>query len=338
MLKRTVDTGLSERKNNFDFLRFLAATLVIFSHSWPLTQGTNSHEPLEVLTGKQLDFGALAVYIFFIISGFLIAMSFDRTQSLGRFAKARFLRIAPALVIVVVFLAAIVGPIDTTLTQSAYWSSFPFLGFVADHLPGVFVHNPYSGAVDGSLWTIKFEVLCYALVALMGVLKLLTNRWVLAVFLLCSMTPWAGEYSAGLLPYFAVGMFFYGFRRVVPIRGTFAIAAALVLVAAFVTHHVGLVLPFSLAYLVLWFAFTPSIPLQNFARYGDWSYGLYIWAFPVQQQWMQAFPGLSPITLFLLSLPTTWVLSVLSWNLIEKRALALKGKILLSGGHSSRVA
>jgi len=101
MAMRTLATGLSDRRNNFDFIRLVAAIMVIFSHSWPLTEGSNRYEPLAVFTHNQIDFGSLAVYMFFIISGFLIAMSYDRTRNLGRFVKARVLRIVPALLVVI---------------------------------------------------------------------------------------------------------------------------------------------------------------------------------------------------------------------------------------------
>lgn len=168
-------------------------------------------------------------------------------------------------------------------------------------------------------------MLCYGLVALAGLAGALTNRWVLVGLFLFAMTPWGEQYSLGLLPYFAAGMLAYGFRSQIPVRGGIALGVLACLILAFVLGQAHWVLPVGLGYLVLWFAFSPRIPLHNVAKYGDWSYGLYIWAFPVQQCWAQVFNNhLSPIELFGLSVPIAWGLAILSWNFIEKRALALK--------------
>ncbi len=321
----------SKRQNNFDFLRFTAATMVVLSHSWPLTTGSNRSEPLALLTHYQLDFGALAVDIFFIISGFLIAQSYDRSRSIVSFTRARALRIAPALIVVVAILALITGPLLTTFTQEDYWSYFPFVSFVSDRLPGVFTSNPFPFAVDGSLWTIKFEVLFYALVAILGVTSLLGNRFVLVCLLLVAITPLGRHYTLGLLPFFVAGMMFYGFRKHIPIRADIAIPSVLLILAslAWRTSFISVwilpwMLPLGLGYTILWFSYSPAIRLHHFAKHGDWSYGLYIYAFPVQQTLVQYARIRSPLLLFLFAWPISTALAALSWHLVEKHALKLK--------------
>ena len=323
--------AVTNRENNFDFLRFVAATLVVLSHSWPLTTGSNSSEPLALLTQNQLDFGALAVDIFFIISGFLISYSYDRSRNIASFARARALRIAPALLVVVAILALIVGPLVTTLSQVKYWSYFPFYSFISDHLPGVFAGNPFPLAADGSLWTIKFEVLFYVLVGILGLTSLLANRVVLACLLLVAITPLGRHYTLDLLSFFAVGMLFYGFRKHIHIRANIAVLSVLLVVAGLAwripfisTWVLPLILPLGIGYAILWFTYSPAIRLHNFAKYGDWSYGLYIYAFPVQQLLVQYARIRSPLLLFLLAFPISTVLAALSWHLIEKHALKLK--------------
>ena len=315
---------ISDRKNNLDFIRFVAAVMVLFSHSWPLTTGSNNTEPLALATRYQLDFGALAVDIFFIVSGFLVTQSFDRSRNVLTFAKARFLRIVPGLFVVIIILALILGPVVTSFSSSQYWGAFPFASLIGDHLPGVFVATPYSGAVDGSLWTIKYEILCYVMVGLLGFLSVLTNRYVMVALWIFSMTPIGTHYSLNLLPFFATGMLYYAFRRYVPIKGGVAVIALFLGVASLLVNESRWVIPLTLGYLILWFAYTPRIRFSGFSRYGDWSYGIYIYAFPVQQMLVQYAGIRQPLVLFAASLPITLLSAALSWHLVEKNALKLK--------------
>ncbi len=329
---------MNDRKNNLDFIRFVAAVMVLFSHSWPLTTGSNTHEPLAWATRYQLDFGALAVDIFFVVSGFLVTQSFDRTKNVIVFAKARILRIIPGLFVVVVILAFILGPAVTTDSSSQYWAEFPFASFIGDHLPGVFVATPYSGAVDGSLWTIKYEILCYVMVALFGMLSILTNRYIMVALWIFSMTSIGVDYSLNLLPFFATGMLFYVFRRYVPVNGFVALLALAIALASLWMNESRWAIPLTLGYLVLWFAYTPRVRLVGFSRYGDWSYGIYIYAFPIQQMLVQYVGIRQPLVLFAIALPITLIFAGLSWHLIEKNALKLKKiAILPRFAPSSRV-
>jgi hypothetical protein len=171
-LKRLGDLDRG-RANNLNLLRFVAATLVVFSHSWPLA-GAGIHDPLARLQ-RHFDFGGLAVTAFFAMSGFLIARSCDRSRSWRDFAFARALRVAPAYVVAVAYATFVLGPLLTTLPVADYlaardtWSyvatTLTFFGLV-DRLPGVFAGNPYPFAVNGSLWTLAIEIFCYGALAL----------------------------------------------------------------------------------------------------------------------------------------------------------------------------
>jgi peptidoglycan/LPS O-acetylase OafA/YrhL len=326
-MRFTLTRALENRQNNFDFMRLMAAVMVIFSHSFPLTQGTDLKEPLTILTHRAFTFGTLGVDIFFIISGFLVFFSLDRTRSVRRYVENRVLRIVPGLAVVVGLLALVVGPLVTTLSLGQYYAHFPFLSFIDDHLPGVFPHNPLPWGVDGSLWTIKFEVLCYVGLGILGYLGWAYNRWVVTALFICTMTPWGENLAFGLLPFFASGMLAYAWRDRLPIRGRWAIAALASLILSLDTGTAAFVVPWALAYLVLWFAFTDTLPLQHFGRYGDFSYGLYIYAFPVQQLIVMTHPGIRPLLLFAMAILPCFALAFLSWHIVERRALAMKGRI-----------
>ena len=167
---KSVADYLSGRQNNFDFIRMAAALMVMFSHSYPLTTGDNDSEPLFMLTKCQTDFGVAAVNIFFIVSGFLVSQSLMRKKSLADYFRARALRIFPALIVMILLLVFVAGPVLTTLSLHAYFSNqhtwhYLTLMYVFNNdvqsLPGVFENNPFHHVVNGSLWTIRYELTCY---------------------------------------------------------------------------------------------------------------------------------------------------------------------------------
>ena len=110
-----IDQCIDSRINNLDIIRFIAATLVVFSHSYPLTLGNNGSEPFAVFSNGQMTFGELAVSIFFVISGFLITQSYDRSKDLIYYMKARTLRIFPGLIFCVILTVFLLGPFFTRL-------------------------------------------------------------------------------------------------------------------------------------------------------------------------------------------------------------------------------
>ena len=186
-----IDPIKDHRSNNFDTLRILAAFSVMISHSFTL-EG-NPAEPLFIATDGQLSIGDLAVLIFFAISGFLIAKSYDRSHSAFDFVLARCLRILPALIAVLFISAFVIGPFLATLPVSEYFSNKHIYGYVIGNalmwfhpsLPGVFETLPYPNAVNGSLWTLSPEIECYLAVLFLGLTKQLRG-WLTFVLALGS--------------------------------------------------------------------------------------------------------------------------------------------------------
>lgn len=334
------------RRNNFDALRLAAAVMVIFGHSFAITSGTLADEPLWRFSRQQFHSGMLAVRIFFIISGFLIAASYLRLGRLSAFARNRALRIFPGLVAAVLVTLLVIGPLATSLPLGDYFRdprTYAYLKTLTlrlhganDRLPGVFEGNPLAGSVNGSLWTLFYEVVCYALAAAMGALALLRRRVMLLVFaaamvirpLILALAPASsllGGESLHLGQAFVAGMLGYVGRDSIPISGRLALLAAGGLVAGTAMGLGNLLVPVLGTYLVLALAFSPSIRWHGFARHGDYSYGLYIYAFPVQQLIVQvADRPISHTLNFLAAVPATLLLAMLSWHLVEKRFLALK--------------
>jgi peptidoglycan/LPS O-acetylase OafA/YrhL len=334
-----------ERNNNFNLLRFLAAAAVIFWHSYALT-GHAAEEPLLKWSGGAIDFGLLGVTVFFIISGFLVSKSFVERRAVGAFAAARVLRIYPALVAATLFSVVLAGALSTLSwpdfladPETVRFATRNSLGWQTKYfLPGAFLDNPYPRAVNGSLWSVPVELSMYVACAIAGVLTLLYRRmWFnlvfVAGFVIFSARPaWfilhASVRDARQLALaFAVGALAWVNRDVIPLSPWTA-AAALLLLALNPGHLLGA--PFALvllAYALLTFALHPTLRFAAFNRIGDYSYGLYVYAFPIQQAMMSFKPRLGPFGLFATAFTATLLVAMASWHGMEKPALGLKSKL-----------
>ncbi len=333
---KNIDQCINSRKNNLDFIRFIAATLVLFSHAYPLTWGNNGSEPFSILTNGQMTFGELAVSIFFVISGFLITQSFDRSRDPIKYFKARALRIFPGLIFCVLLSVFLLGPIITEVSLGSYFKdrdTYEYLRTITLYwmqydLPGVFEKNVWPAAVNGSLWTLWYEFFFYMVVAVFGVARILDRRIVLGVFILSTgLHFWGiGDFYTELFCYFSAGMVFYLFRKQINLNGWLAFLSFIIIC---ITVKFGTYLNYSLSifgtYLIFYFAFDTRFKLHNFGKYGDFSYGIYIYAFPIQQVMNYVFDNqLTPVKNFLFSFPFTLIFAIASWNLVEKRALKYK--------------
>ncbi|MEO6066048.1 MAG: acyltransferase, partial [Lysobacterales bacterium] len=181
---RTIADCIAAGRNNFLLLRFLAAGLVLFGHSWAIALNPSGES--DWLAQRTLLFsGTLAVNMFFFVSGFLVTMSYERRHSLWAFGKARVLRIFPALLVCVALSAVVLGPIVSTLSPAAYFGDPQWWRYLIGNaslldlqwkLAGVFTTNRHPDIVNGALWTLPGEMQMYVYVAALGVLGLLRTR------------------------------------------------------------------------------------------------------------------------------------------------------------------
>ena len=350
---------MTGRRNNFDFLRFFFATLVIYHHSFDLLLApkTGWGQPLPkypdliyFLTNGLFESGYGSVNAFFAISGFLITSSWIYSATWLDFIKKRVLRIYPGWIAAIAFCVFIIGPLSGVSIPEYFKNHDTYLMFRTlsirgyhDALPGVFGTNPFPNAVNGSLWTLPFELKCYAVVALFGLLRILKFRYVALVIFVAvqamyfiALTKHLNIAHFGdadklprLLSYFLSGMVFFLFKEKIPYSKYVAIASVAIVVATSFAHMSELFMPICGSYLVFYLAYHPGLRLDHFSKYGDFSYGLYIYAFPVQQLLIHVFDDgrrLNPYSLTVLSFVATLFLSVLSWYLIEKPFLSLKPK------------
>jgi len=331
------------RENNFDALRFTAALAVIVSHAFPLSLGPGTPEPLDQFTRGQMNLGTLAVDVFFVISGFLITQSFLRTASTSRFLRARVLRIFPGLAVATTFTAIVLGPLVTRLSLSQYFSderTYTYFLTILLHnsanrmLPGVFDHNAFPNFVNGSTWTLEAEFLCYLAIAVLGTLRVLKPGVIVGLLGVAMVQPFFPLLPIGdpwlayldFFRYFAAGALLFLYRDSIPVNRNLALAAGTILLlsARFGRglNSLGVVLG---SYLIIWAAFSAPGRFSSWAKHGDFSYGIYIYAFPIQQAIVYFAGGtMNPLVNILLAVPLTLAAAFASWHLIEKPALALK--------------
>jgi len=331
--------------DNFGAIRLLAGIVVVFGHSFPL-----SGAPSIVLLGNEVQ--SLAVKVFFVVSGYLIAQSWLSDPNPARFLAKRCLRIFPALIFVVVLSALVLGPAVTTLPMPDYLRS-PQLSFYFRNiflypvysLPGVFGRNIYPDAVNGSLWSLPVEFSMYlALPILAGRARGAAFTLVSAALLLgaCSLYELRGAGSLlatkevvfgtdlrsalDVAPYFLIGSSLYALRSWIRPNIQWAmLLSAGALMAPPTAFYPELALYVALPYAVIAFALAKPARFSVIERFGDLSYGTYLFGFPMQQWVVETFhTAHHPIRTCALALPPTLLLALLSWHLIERRIMALK--------------
>ena len=337
------------RDNRFTPIRVVLASLVILEHVFVVAMGTGS-QSLVSLQGWSP--GYLAVNGFFILSGFLIAGSLERRRNLFRFVVARALRLWPALIVLALAAVLIIGPVATGLSPAAYWQSaqtwlfIPNIVFFADTSggpAGVFTGNPAPGEFSASLWTLRYEVLAYAAAALLFFTRVLWRPltisllWigmsVLAAYLALRHPEVPAVFIEGsrLAAAFLLGAAAYTMRDRISLT---LIPLAVVLPMAWLLGEppaAPVVWNLVLATLILWagLAWLDQVPTGS--GLPDWSYGLYIWHYPLFQLIWHCGWATSPLQLAMIGVPISTAVAALSWHFVEKPALRLSGRLFRSG-------
>ena len=315
------------------------AILVIYSHAFPLAAANSEGEIIIALTGGQYSAGGLAVAVFFIISGFLVSASYENAKGLFSYLKKRIFRIFPGFLAVLLLSALILGPLVTTLPQKEYFSNAAtwrylksvFLYPLYWNLPGVFEQNLYSSSVNGSIWTIPYQFGFYILLGIVGFLGLLRYRKVnlslFAVFvcayltredLFSHVTHFLGiplEEWLYLGMYFTAGMAAYACRDLIELSRRGAMTCLTLLIFAWIAGEYYLSTSVFGTYLILYLAYCTRPVNFGLAKL---SFGIYIYAFPVQQLFTHLFGGcMNPYLNMLFSVPAVLLLAWLFNRLIE---------------------
>jgi peptidoglycan/LPS O-acetylase OafA/YrhL len=326
------DARFDPRRNSLNALRLILAALVIVSHAWPL--GGFGADP----SPARQSLGHWAVLGFFAVSGYLIAASRARS-GFGTFLAARVLRIYPAFLVCLLLVAFVAAPLSTALTPG-HWTPGSGASYVvhnvllkieANAVGGTIPHAPFGPAWNGSLWTLFYEFVCYMLV---GVLLTAPRRWqgplVASVFVVTAVggqltvhrTGTAADFLS-LAPVFLTGSLLYLYADRVPVAWPYGVVALLLLPVVGELNVVSSIGAPVIVYVCLWLGIV--LPLQKVGHRNDISYGVYIYAYPVQQLavaagWNRHGVGVYILLSVLLTLP----LAAASWFAVERPALRLK--------------
>ena len=333
------------RTSGFDYLRIGLAVSIVLWHSISTSYG--SAFELVIWRGPLGLVMHFVLPMFFALSGFLVAGSLDRCASLISFFALRALRIVPALAVEITLSALLFGPMLSRLPVAAYFAAPEFrayfLNIVGDiHylLPGVFAANPLPHTVNAQLWTVPFELQCYAALGALAVVGLVRRRRWLLAFTLLAQALWIaqalklgddgssnGASGPVLVISFLVGLLFHLYRdRIVLARRWFwlSLVGGLALSAL---PHGAYYLPLPACYLTVWLGLCDP-PKRRFIFRGDYSYGLYLFGFPIQQVVASFGPALHHWYLnAAIAVPVGLSVAALSWHLIEKPALAQRRRI-----------
>ncbi|CAM2168091.1 exopolysaccharide production protein ExoZ [Burkholderia latens] len=334
---------LSKGENNFDLIRLIAATTVIFGH---VLWVKRIPEPIFSITGIE-PASSIGVYAFFLLSGILVTQSFVRRDAPFAWVIARLARVLPGLLVCTTLTAFVIGALVTNKSLVEYFTddstyawwlhASTLFGGLLPWLPGVF-QPLHTAVVNVPLWTLPIELKCYLIVLALGVFGLLRTRAraisavvvVMAAFLFLhfnalniyfinDMLSIQHGYKLPIAPFFFVGMAAYILRDRIQLYGSVAtMLAGLYLICAhtnlrYVTFFAAMV------YGILWLATTPM--LRKITIRHDYSYGLYIYGFVVQQCLDFWFPSMGAAALMSSTLAVTILIAAASWHCIEKPAI-----------------
>lgn len=338
-------------RNNFDFLRLLFALFVVITHSYPLS-GVKECDLLCQYSYGQAQLSNIGLQGFFIISGYLVFQSLQRSKNVIDYYWKRIIRLFPALIVMLLFTVLIIAPMCYDNPSVSYWRNAEMYSYMSRNLSlyfiqygikGVFTTVPYNTVINGSLWTLAYEFSLYiALSALfllrrrnMFIIVLLSFVYALLFIVNSFYADVLGTRGAILRSDYLLSFgchFFAGALLAATRYDTWVryhnvlwvASAAITIISLFAPFHFDVLHYISLPLLVVGTGIkcTPVI-CDISKRIGDLSYGVYIYAFVVQQTLMYFF-SFNQLWLAVVSMPVSLLLAYGSWHLIEKRTLRLK--------------
>lgn len=315
------------------------------SHLARATAPTGISPDDHAVTGLGRPITIALVPMFFALSGFLVSGSAARTKTLVQFLGLRVLRIVPALAVEVFLSALVLGTIFTTLplkdyfTHPGFWAYWlNIIGEVHFYLPGVFENTSSSTKVNSNLWTLPFELVCYITISVfiaLGLIKapkkLLWLTVAATVALAIANAVYGFQVTNKHLPglvvvyYFVVGVLFYQFRYQIKFSLVYFLACIAISYPLMMFTRTIYFYPVFLTYITVFIGLFP-FPQFKLLKSGDYSYGIYLYGYPVTQGLVAGFPVLkeSIVATVGLTFLGTCLLAAFSWHAVEKHCLKLK--------------
>lgn len=336
----------ARQTRGFDYLRIILAVAVVVIHSFEVAYGP------DALTGFDSRipwmFMGFVLPSFFALSGFLVASSLERCRTLEGFMALRVLRLVPALAVEVLLCALLLGPLVTQITLSEYLRDPLFfkyfqniLGEVQFHLPGVFAGNPVPGMVNKSLWTVPYELKCYIALLVLAAVGLFRRRFLflMAVVALIPLVPLLdlkeGHFFRphGVVPgrvlvaAFLAGICCYLYKDRIRRDGRLFLIALVLALVTLSAPELQYLCTFPIAYVTVWLGLT-NPPRSALLSRGDYSYGVYLFAYPLQQvvarwEWTQAWWINAALVL-----PLSFAYAAFSWHAVEAPFLRQKRQVV----------
>jgi len=346
MKRKSIHEVMLETKgfsSGFDYLRLGLSTAVLFWHSYLTAYGLVAANNIAAQGVGYLTYWILPM--FFSLSGFLVASSLERTPTIRKFLWLRVIRIYPALTVEVILSALILGLLATTYKAKDYIADPEFhryflnvIGYIHYNLPGVFENNPYQKIVNGSLWTVPYELECYIALALLAIIGLRKYpRAFLLIFLMITLGKTLSNIIFGyaqnsasnvsgrqLVAFFVGGVLINLNRAIIPMSGLLGLVSFIIGGCLLYSSELVYMAIFPVAYVVVWLGLQRprKIPI---VMGGDYSYGIYLYAGPIQQSaayWTDI--GKTYAGNVALAVVGVSIFSIFSWHTIEKPLLRFK--------------
>lgn len=334
----TLADGLSKKSNNLSVLKFLAALLVVVSHAYPISLRNDIGDLFFRLNGGNLTMGKFAVGLFFFFSGLYVCKSLEKAKTATNFFKARCKRIFPSLFCVIVATIVFCGLFVSKVSLVTYLTSIDTYRYLLNalllpvhSLPGVFETNSYPNAVNGALWSLPLEFLCYIGLFFFYKLKFLNKNstkfflplacmlFVIVNFVNIDMILAVRSFINPVFMFY-VGMLYYVYRDQIRCNAVlFVIGIVLYIVTCyFKIPQVGQVL--FLPYVLMYIAVGLPQCSETLGKLGHLSYPLYLVAFPIQQSVCFAYGGeMQPIVNMVISSIIAIFVSCLLYKTVESK-------------------
>lgn len=323
----------STRSNNLNLVKFIAALFVIISHAYPLCKGAEYNDILSDLSRNSIAFGSLAVAIFFMSSGFFVTKSLLKSKDSKKYLHNRFIRIFPPLWFTLLVCILVCGLFFSTYNLGKYFLSIDFLKYCLNfilipihNLPGVFMNNIYPGVVNGPLWTLPIEFVCYLVLLLAYKLNLVNKKsykyvalLVIVAFVGINLIPLSIKGYIQPCFLFFWGSFYWIYRDKITMNNTYFLISLVAFVLLIVLGYGQVASFLFVPYLTLYIAFCLPQCNNRLASLGNLSYDIYLCGWPIQQMIISLFGGSMLVGMnILISIPLSILVGYITYSLVEK--------------------